>query len=201
MDAKEFVNRITAMMQSQFGLKPKGQVGSYQCPYHVWYDIVQLPPHYRVLDFSKFTRVDEMTTMDHISCYLIQLGEASVEEAHKVRLNPLSLSGPVFGWFSSLEPNSITRWADLENKFHAYFYNGIGEKKITDLTSMGEKNNELGSEFIQKFREVRSHCYSLNLSDGQLVELAPQGMSPLIREKFDGQEFESLTHLVQSVCL
>jgi hypothetical protein len=39
----------------------------------------------------------------------------------------------------------------------------------------------------------------LNLSDGQLAELALQGMSPLIREKFDGQEFESLDHLVQRV--
>ena len=64
---------------------------------------------------------------------------------------------------------------------------------------MRQRSNELGSEFIQRFREVRSHCYSLNLSDGQLAELALQGMSPLIREKFDGQEFESLAHLVQRV--
>jgi hypothetical protein len=71
MDAEEFVNRITAMMQSQFGLKPKGQVGSYQRPYLAWYDIVQLPSHYRVLDFSKFTGVDEITTMEYISCYLV----------------------------------------------------------------------------------------------------------------------------------
>ena len=39
----------------------------------------------------------------------------------------------------------------------------------------------------------------MNLSDGQLAELALQGMSPLIREKFDGQDFESLVHLVQRV--
>ena len=39
----------------------------------------------------------------------------------------------------------------------------------------------------------------MNLSDGQLTELALQWMSPLIREKFDGQEFESLAHLVQRV--
>jgi hypothetical protein len=33
MNADELVNRITAMMQSQFGLKPKKQIGSYQYPY------------------------------------------------------------------------------------------------------------------------------------------------------------------------
>jgi hypothetical protein len=64
---------------------------------------------------------------------------------------------------------------------------------------MRQKNNESSSEFIQRFREVRSHCYSLNLSDGQLTELALQGISPLIREKFNSQEFESLAHLVQRV--
>jgi hypothetical protein len=58
----------------------------------------------------------------------------------------LSLSGPVFSWFLSFEPNSITRWADLE--FHAYFYSGTGEKKITDLANMRQRNNESGSEFI-----------------------------------------------------
>jgi hypothetical protein len=39
----------------------------------------------------------------------------------------------------------------------------------------------------------------MNLSDGQLAELALQGISLIIREKFDGQEFESLAHLVQRV--
>ena len=87
----------------------------------------------------------------------------------------------------------------MENKFHAYFYSGIWEKKLIDLTSMRKTSNESSSEFNQRFREVRSRCYSLNLSDGQLAGLALQGMSPLIREKFKGQDYESLAHLVQRV--
>ena len=39
----------------------------------------------------------------------------------------------------------------------------------------------------------------MNLSDDQLVGLALQGMYTLIREKFEGQDFESLAHLVQRV--
>jgi len=64
---------------------------------------------------------------------------------------------------------------------------------------MRQRNNESGSEFIQRFREVRSRCYSLNLSDVQLAELTLQGMSPILKEKFNGQEFESLAHLVEKV--
>jgi hypothetical protein len=37
--------------------------------------------------------------MEHIGRYLVQLGEASVEEAHKVWFFPLSLYGPTFSWF------------------------------------------------------------------------------------------------------
>jgi hypothetical protein len=133
--------------------------------------------------------------MEHISHYIAQLGEAFIEEAHKVWFFPLSLSGPVFSWFSSLEQNSITRWDDLENKFYAYLYSGTGKKKISDLAIKRQRNNESGCEFIQRFREVRIHCYSLNLSDGQLADLALQGMSPVIREKFNGQEFENLANL------
>ena len=37
------------------------------------------------------------------------------------------------------------------------------------------------------------------MSKGQLAELALQGMSPVIREKFNGKEFKNLAHLVQRV--
>jgi len=39
----------------------------------------------------------------------------------------------------------------------------------------------------------------VSLSDGQLAELAFQGLLPAIKEKFLSQEFESLAHLVQRI--
>ena len=96
MNVDDLVNRITTLMQSQFGLKPKNQIGTHQRLYPAWYDIVQLPSCYQVPDFSKFTGVDEMTTLEHVSSYLAQFGEASMEEAHRVRFFPLSLSRPAF---------------------------------------------------------------------------------------------------------
>ena len=96
--------------------------------------MVALPTNYRLLEFAKFTGQDSMRTIEHVSRYLTQWGEASIEEAHRVRFFSLSLSGPAFTWFSSLPVNSIANWADLEKKFHTYFYTRIGEKKIIDLT-------------------------------------------------------------------
>jgi hypothetical protein len=127
------------------------------------------------------------------------LGEASIEDAYKVRFFSLSLLGPAFTWFSSLEPNSIGNWNDLEKKFHAYFYAGIGEKKITDLADMRQRPNESGVEFLQRFRETRNLCFSLNISDDQLAALAVRGMLPSLREKLLGNEFENLGQVAQKV--
>ena len=110
------------MMKTQFGLKPKGLTFSYKCLYPEWYDLVTLPTNYRLPEFAKFTGQDSTSTIEHVSRYLTQLGEASVEDAHQVRFFFLSLSGLAFTWFSSLPVNSIVNWADLEKKFYTYFY-------------------------------------------------------------------------------
>ena len=124
------------MLKNQFGLKPKWQTFSYKRPYLEWYDLVALPTNYRLLEFAKFTGQDCTSIIEHVSQYLTQLGKASVEEAHRVCFFSLFLLGPAFTWFSSLPVNSIANWADLEKKFHTYFYTRTGEKKITDLTTI-----------------------------------------------------------------
>ena len=107
--------------------------------------------NYRLPEFAKFTGQDSTSTIEHVSRYLTQLGEASVEEAHRVCFFSLFLSGPTFTWFSSLAVNSIANWSDLEKKFHTYFYTRIGERKITDLTTIKQRANASGAEFLQRF--------------------------------------------------
>ena len=185
------------MMKNQFGLKPKGQTFSYKYPYPEWYALVALPMNYRLPEFAKFTSQDSTSTIEHVSRYLTQLDETSIEEAHRVHFFSLSLSGPAFTWFSSLPVNSIANWADLEKKFHTYFYTRTGEKKIIDLTTIRQKTNESGTKFLQRFRETRNLCFSLNLVDDQLAALAVQGMLPTWREKLLGQGFDNLGQLPQ----
>ena len=151
------------MMKNQFGLKPKGQTFSYKRPYSEWYDLVALPTNYRFPKFAKFIGQDSTSTIEHVSRYLTQLGEASIEEAHRVRFFSLSLSGLAFTWFSSLLVNSIANWANIEKKFHTYFCIGIGEKKITNLTTIRQRTNESGTEFLQRFRETKKFVLLIEL--------------------------------------
>jgi hypothetical protein len=68
--------------------------------------------------------------------------------------------------------------------------------KITDLTRLKQRNDETDAGFVQRFREVRNKCYSLNLGDKQLAELASQGLLRTLRKKYASHDFESLNHLV-----
>ena len=110
--------------------------------------MVALPTNYRLLKFAKFTGKDSTSTIEHVSRYLTQLGEASIEEAHQVRFSSLSLSGPAFTWFSLLLVNSIANWTNLEKKLHIYFYTETRERKIIDLMTIRQRTNESGAEFL-----------------------------------------------------
>ena len=87
----------------------------------------------------------------------------------------------------------------MEKKFHTYFYTRTGEKKIIDLTTIRQRTNKLGAEFLQRFRKTKNLCFSLNLTDDQLAALVVQGMLPTWREKLIGQEFDNLGQLAQRV--
>jgi hypothetical protein len=95
------------------------------------------------------------------------------------------LSGAAFSWFTSLEPNSVSTWAGLEERFHEYFYNGDTELKLTDLTSVRQKYTETVPEYNKRFRETRNECYSLTVREKDLADLAFMGLSSYLREKME----------------
>jgi hypothetical protein len=66
-------------------------------PFPEWYHRVILPPSVKPpTEFTKFSGQDVTSTVEHIARYLMQLGEASANEAFRVRYFPLSLTGPAF---------------------------------------------------------------------------------------------------------
>jgi hypothetical protein len=193
---------MTAVLQNQFGLKPKNQGHVYTPPFPEWYHRVALPNRVKVpSEFTKFSGQDDTSTVEHIARYLMQLGEASADEAFRIRYFSLSLTDPMFTWFTSLPAHSICSWKDLEQKFHAHYLNGSNEKKLIDLTTMRQRSNETPMEFLRRFRETKSMCFSLNISDDQLAGMAVAGMWPAIREKLFGMEFDDLGQLSHRLSL
>jgi hypothetical protein len=120
------MHRLTDVLRNQFGLKPKNQGHVYTPPFPEWYHRVALPNRVKVpSEFTKFSGgQNDTSTVEHIAWYLMQLGEASTDEAFIIRYFPLSLIGPTFTWFTSLLAHSICSWKDLEQKFHAHYFIG-----------------------------------------------------------------------------
>jgi hypothetical protein len=150
------VQKMADLMQNQFGLKPTMQGPAYTPPFPEWYYKVVLPPRVKPpTEFTKFSGQDDTSTVEHIARYLMQLGEASADEAFRVRYLPMSLTGSAFQWFTSLPPQSVNTWRELERKFHAHYFSGSTEKKLIDLTTLKQRHSEMPLEFLRRFRDVK----------------------------------------------
>ena len=132
----DWSTKTAEVMREQFGLRPKQQSVMYKTPYPLAYDQIPLPHKYKMPDFTKFSGQGEVSTMEHVNRFLLQLGEAGNHDALRIRLFSLSLSGSSFVWFTTLSANSILYWADQERQFHQFFYSWITELKLTNLTSL-----------------------------------------------------------------
>jgi hypothetical protein len=95
---------------------------AYQKPYPHFYDDVPYPHDFKIPNFDKFSGENSRTTFEHIVQFHAQCGEAGALDTLKLRLFPLSLSGIRLIWFSSIAPNSIHTWSQLEKMFHKCFY-------------------------------------------------------------------------------
>jgi hypothetical protein len=106
------------------------------------------------------------------------------------------LTGTTFAWFSSLAPNSIDSWDQLEQKFHDHFFSGSYQLKLTDLTSVRQSKEESVSDYLKRFKEVTNRCFNLSLTDSDLADLAARGLSPAIRDRLKGVEFHMLANVL-----
>src|ERR1041384_6891754 len=135
-------DQVLGILRDQFGISPKRNLISYAKPYPKEFDQMPAPPKFKVPEFSKFSGNDNTSTVEHISRYIAQLGIAAAAEYMKVRLFSLSLSGPAFGWYTTLAPGSIVSWKQLEEQFHAHFFTGSSEMSILDLTALRHQQGE-----------------------------------------------------------
>jgi hypothetical protein len=108
----------------------------------------------------------------------------------------LSLTGTSFAWFSSLAPNSIDSWDQLDQKVHDHFFSGSYQLKLTDLTSVRQSKEESVSDYLKCLKEVKNCCFNLSLTDSDLADLAARGLKPAIRDRLEGVEFHTLANVL-----
>ncbi|KAK1694141.1 hypothetical protein QYE76_010838 [Lolium multiflorum] len=123
---------------------------------------------------------------------------ASASDQLRVRCFSQSLTGPAFGWYTSLQPNSVRSWKQLEEQFHTQYHSEATEAGIAELA---QKRGETVAEYIQRFRTVKNRCYSVHLTEKEAVELAVAGLAASFKDLTFQVEYNSLTHLVSRLTL
>jgi hypothetical protein len=123
----------------------------------------------------------------------------SVSNPLRVRFFSQSLTGPAFGWYISLGPDSIRTWKQLEEQFHIQYHSEVAKAGTADLAQVRQKQGETIAEYIQRFREVKNRCYSTHITEKEAVELASLSLAKPIKDMGFQLEFNSLAHLVQKL--
>jgi hypothetical protein len=172
-------DQISAILRDQFRILPKRRTIGYTKPYPSDYDLIPLPPKYRLTEFTKFNGSEGSSSIKHVSRYLAQLGMILVSDPLRVRFFSQSLTGPAFGWYTSLGLNSICTWKQLEEQFHIQYHSEAG---IADLAQVRQKRGETVAEYIQRFRGVKNRCYSTPIIEKEAIELASLGLAKPIKD-------------------
>jgi hypothetical protein len=149
-------DQINTILRDQFGILPKRRTIGYTKPYPSDYDLIPLPPKYRLPEFTNFSGSEGSSSIEHVSRYLAQLGMILVLDPLRVKFFSQSLTGPAFRWYTSLGPDSIRTWKQLEEQFHIQYHSKAVEAGIAELAQVKQKRGETVAEYIHRFREVKN---------------------------------------------
>ncbi|XP_057452397.1 uncharacterized protein LOC130744220 [Lotus japonicus] len=102
----------------------------------------ELPRGWKVPKFTKFSGATRESTVEHIARYQIEAGDIANNENLKMKYFPSSLTKNAFTWFTTLLPNSIHNWTQLERVFHEQFFRGESKVSLKELASVKRKFKE-----------------------------------------------------------
>nr|XP_025608002.1 uncharacterized protein LOC112701467 [Arachis hypogaea] len=138
------------------------------------------------------------STIEHVSRYLVEIGNLANDENLKMKIFSSSLTKNAFTWFSNLRPNSITTWNQLETAFHAQFYRVEMNVAVTNLVALKHEDGETIDDYLIHFKNVRSRCY-VTLPENEIVKIATMGFGFYMRRKLLNVHIPDLAHLAEKV--
>jgi len=93
----------------------------------------ELPRGYKIPKFSKFAGKLGESTIKLVARYQIECGDLAIDVFLTMKYFPSFFMKSVFTWFTTLPPNSIYTWAQLERVFHEHFFKGQTRVILIDL--------------------------------------------------------------------
>ncbi|WJX53646.1 hypothetical protein P8452_39618 [Trifolium repens] len=124
----------------------------------------ELPRGWKVPKYTKFAGDTNESTVEHIARYLAESGNLANNENLRMKYFPNSLTKNAFTWFTTLPPNSIHNWIQLERLFHEQFYMGQTKISLKELASVKRKTQETVDDYLNRFRLLKAR-YMSQLAD------------------------------------
>jgi hypothetical protein len=129
---------------------------------------------------------------------MTEAGDLANSENLRMKYFPSSLTKNAFTWFTTLPPNSIDAWPQLERLFHEQFYMGQTKISLKELASIKRKFTEPIDDYLNRFRLLKSRCFTV-VPEHELVEMAAGGLDYSIRKKLDTQYLRDMAQLADKV--
>ena len=179
------MDRILEILEHTHGPAFRRHRPIYRKPYPEWIDREPYPRGSRIPEFSTFSREDDKTVLEHMSRLTIQCREVSKNENCKMKLFPSFLTGQAFAWYSSLPPNSLNSWVELEGKFQTHFSRTDLGVSIVNMARLRQRPDETVQQFIMRFKRARMH-YQIILPEREYVKFAVDGLDFEVRKNLKG---------------
>ncbi|XP_022897815.1 uncharacterized protein LOC111411523 [Olea europaea var. sylvestris] len=124
---------------------------------------------YPLPDRFKYHRIKEYdgTTdpINHLNVYTNIMNLQVAPDAVMCKAFPQTLTNAARDWFSTLEPNSITSFSDLADKFSTFFASSKRIRKTTaSLMQMRQGPNETLRSFMTRFNRERLQILDLHIT-------------------------------------
>ncbi|KAJ9545123.1 hypothetical protein OSB04_024830 [Centaurea solstitialis] len=108
------------------------------------------------------------------------------DDAIRLRVFPLTLTGEARAWLRSLEPSSITTWEGLRSKFLSRFFPPSKIDKLrAEIRSFQQDDGETISEAWEHFKHLLNSCPSHGLNKSEQVQTFYSGHAYSSRATLD----------------
>ncbi|XP_059635502.1 uncharacterized protein LOC132277678 [Cornus florida] len=159
------------------------------------------PQGYIIPKFPKYDGV-KGDTDEHLQRFVESLGQHSHDEILRLREFSKFLTELAYRWFRSLEPDSVTTWQQLSQKFHDKFGQAIERVTTLSFTKETQESHEEPLKFISRFQTRARECFEAS-SERDLVDICIQGMTKTYMIHLVNlglNSFSDFTTAVRNIC-
>ena len=68
---------------------------------------------------------------------------------------------------------------------------------MSHLTSVRQKHDELVTDYVKRFRDIKNQCYNLVIGERDLADLVLNGLKAHIKERLETYEFLNINEVLQ----